>query len=265
MALLIECPECKNRNSLKNPACKCGKNLRKLSHKCYWIEYYESGSRLRERIGHSKLAAENRFREIQTAKAEGRTIRKNKNALITLGNLRDWYLDLSEVKLRRSFSSINKCLRICVAGIGDIPVSQLTQSRLELFRKKRLTEISVRKGRPVQPSTVNRDVANLRAMLNKAVDHSKIDTNPIGRIRHLEENNVRERVLSQDEFESLYLHCPASLKGLVLIAYYLPMRQAEILNLTWQEIDLKRGFIRLGGDRTKNKVGRNIPLHPRII
>ena len=43
------------------------------------------------------------------------------------------------------------------------------------------------------------------------------------------------------------------------------MRQTEILNLTWQEIDLKRGFIRLGGDRTKNKVGRNIPLHPRIV
>ena len=31
------------------------------------------------------------------------------------------------------------------------------------------------------------------------------------------------------------------------------MRQAEILNLTWKEIDLKKGFIRLGGLRTKNK------------
>ena len=194
MALLIECPECKVRNSLKNPACKCGKNLRKESHKCYWIEYYVSGKRRRERIGPSKLGAENRLREVQTAKAEGRTIRKNKNALITLVKLREWYLDLSDVKQRRSFSSIKKCLRICVAGIGDIPVNQLTQSRLELFRKKRLAEISVRKGRPVQPSKVNRDVANLRAMLNKAVLHSKIDTNPIGRIRHLEENNVRERV-----------------------------------------------------------------------
>lgn len=61
--------------------------------------------------------------------------------------------------------------------------------------KMRLTEISIRKGRPVKPSTVNRDVANLRAMLNKAVVHSKIDTNPIGRIRHLEENNVRKRLL----------------------------------------------------------------------
>ena len=43
------------------------------------------------------------------------------------------------------------------------------------------------------------------------------------------------------------------------------MRQTEILNLSWKEIDLRRGFIRLGGDRTKNKVGSKIPLHPRII
>ena len=265
MGILVECPACKIRGGLKRKICKCGHNVQKASSKNYWIEYYLEGKRTRERIGRSKQAAENRLREVQTAKAEGRNIRKNKNSLIILGNLRDWYLDLSEVKQRRSFSSIKKCLRICVDGIGDIPVSQLTQNRLELFRKKRLTEISERKGRPVKPSTVNRDVANLRAMLNKALDHSKIESNLIGRIKQLEENNVRERVLSPEEFETLYLHCPASLKGLVLIAYYLPMRQAEIMNLTWQEIDLKTGFIRLGGERTKNKTGRVIPLHPRIV
>ena len=194
MGILVECPTCKNRGGLKRKLCKCGHNVQKAASKNYWIEYYENGRRVRERIGRSKQAAENRFREVQTAKAEGRNIRKNKNTLITLGNLRDWYLELSEVKQRRSFSSIKKCLRICVDGIGDIPVSQLTQNRLELFRKKRLTEISKRKGRPVKPSTVNRDVTNLKAMLNKALDHSKIETNLIGRVRHLEENNVRERV-----------------------------------------------------------------------
>ena len=265
MGILVECPACKIRGGLNRKVCKCGHNVQKTSSKNYWIEYYYDGRRVRERIGRSKQAAENRFREVQTAKAEGRYIKKNKNETVTIGSLRDWYLDLSEVKQRRSFSSIKKCLRICVDGIGDIPVSQLTQNRLELFRKKRLTEISVRKGRPVKPSTINRDVTNLKAMLNKALDHSKIESNLIVRVKHLEENNVRERLLIPEEFETLYQNCPKSLKGLVLIAYYLPMRQAEILNLTWQEIDLKTGFIRLGGQRTKNKTGRVIPLHPRII
>ena len=265
MGILVECPACRKRGGLKRKICECGYNVQKANSKNYWIDYYEGSIRKRERIGRSKQAAENRLREVQTAKAEGRHIKKNKNETVTIGALRDWYLDLSEVKQRRSFSSIKKCLRICVAGIGDIPVSQLTLNRLELFRKQRLTEISERKGRPVKPSTINRDVANLRAMLNKGLDHSKIESNPIDRIKQLEENNVRQQVLSSEEFESLYLHCPPSLKGIVLMGFYLPMRQAEILNLTWKEIDLKMGFISLGGERTKNKTGRVVPLHPRII
>ena len=42
------------------------------------------------------------------------------------------------------------------------------------------------------------------------------------------------------------------------------MRQAEIINLTWEEIDLKTGFFRLGKERIKNKTPRVIPLHPRV-
>ena len=42
------------------------------------------------------------------------------------------------------------------------------------------------------------------------------------------------------------------------------MRRAEILNLKWEEIDFKSNFIRLGGDRTKNKKVRSIPLNPKV-
>ena len=76
---------------------------RKSNSKNYWIDYYINGKRTRERIGRSKQAAENRLREIQTAKAEGRHIKKNKNSLVTLGSLRDWYLNLDEVKELSSY------------------------------------------------------------------------------------------------------------------------------------------------------------------
>ncbi|MCH2264827.1 MAG: hypothetical protein MK371_08005, partial [SAR86 cluster bacterium] len=103
MGILVECPACKLRGGLKRKICNCGHNVQKANSKNYWIEYYYDGRRVRERIGRSKQAAENRFREIQTAKAEGRHINKNMNSLVTLGVLRDWYLDLPEVKQKRSF------------------------------------------------------------------------------------------------------------------------------------------------------------------
>ena len=56
------------------------------------------------------------------------------------------------------------------------------------------------------------------------------------------------------------MHCTASLKGLILIAYYLRMRHGKNLDLTWGEIDLKTSFIRRGRHCAKNKTGRVIPF-----
>ena len=103
MGILVECPKCKDRGSIKLKVCKCGNQVQKSNSKNYWINYYINGKRTRERIGSSKQAAENRLREIQTAKAEGRHIKKNKNSLVTLGSLRDWYLNLDEVKELSSY------------------------------------------------------------------------------------------------------------------------------------------------------------------
>jgi integrase len=143
-------------------------------------------------------------------------------------------------------------------------VSQLSLGHIEKFRQMRMTE-KTHTGRPAKPSTINRDIANLRAMLNKGVKYSKIDSNPIQSVSMLEENNVRERVLTLEQFQTLLQKCPESIRIQVLIAYHLPMRRSEILNLRWEEIDFKNGFIRLSGDRTKNKSGRVIPLHPVVI
>jgi integrase len=265
MGILVECPMCKIRGGLKRKLCKCGHNVQKAGSKNYWIEYYLVGKRTRERIGMSKQAAENRLREVKTAKAEGRHINKNKNDAITLGQLRDWYLDLSEVKQKRSYSDISFCVSIVVKQIGEnTTASQLELKHIEDFRKHRLRANSKR-GRATKPATINRNVANFRAMLHRAVDYGELEINPIGRIKQLEENNIRERVLSQNEFNKLLSNCNGDIKGFVLIAYYLPMRQEEITNLTWGEIDFKHGFIRLGVNRTKNKTVRSIPMHPKII
>ena len=265
MGILVECPACKIRGGLKRKLCKCGYNVQKAHSKNYWIEYYLNGKRTRERVGRSKQAAENRIREIQTAKAEGRHINKNKNSLVNLGNLRDWYLDLPEVMQKRSFRHIQTSINIVVSHVGQkLSLSQLGPEDIEKFRKIRLRENTLW-GRPAKPATVNRNVANFRAMLNRAVDYGKLEINPIGRIKQLEENNIRERVLSQDEFERLLSNCHGEIKGCVLIAYYLPMRQEEIVDLTWEEIDFKHGFIRLGANRTKTKTVRSIPMHQKII
>ena len=51
---------------------------------------------------------------------------------------------------------------------------------------------------------------------------------------------------------------------MTLVAFYLCMRQREILELTWDKVDFERNFIRLAGADTKNGSKRRIPIHPRV-
>ena len=48
------------------------------------------------------------------------------------------------------------------------------------------------------------------------------------------------------------------------MAYCVEMRKDEITRLTWPEVDLKKGFVRLPAERTKTDSSRNIPIHPEV-
>jgi integrase len=49
-----------------------------------------------------------------------------------------------------------------------------------------------------------------------------------------------------------------------LVAYHLGLRYGEIVNLTWDRVDLKGGFITLRAQDTKNKTARKVPLTPEL-
>ena len=90
-------------------------------------------------------------------------------------------------------------------------------------------------------------------MFNRAIRYDKLKENPVGRVKKLPENNVRMKILSLEEFERLYCQCPLHLKSVVLVAYFTGMRRSEILNLTWGDVDLNNGFVRLKAEVTKTK------------
>jgi integrase len=267
MGLLVECPKCSHRNSLKTDDCKkCGRNVKKASGKTYWIEYYFEGSRKRERVGPSKAAAEQRLREVLKARTEERYIDTDKAARTTLEELSSWYLQLPEVRAKKSYRRDQEFVRHLHRLLGaSTKLKDLTAGKVETYQQTRLAEPSPRHlGQNVRPATVNKEVMCLKTILNRAVRHGRLDQNPVAKARKLPENNVRMRILSQEEFKRLLAACADHLKPVVLTAYYTGMRKSEILRLTWDEIDLKTGFIRLAARRTKTNAARSIPLHPYV-
>ena len=142
-------------------------------------------------------------------------------------------------------------------------VNELTTNFVEAYRQERLKQKALGK-RLVRPATVNRETACLRHAFNLASQEELINEVPF-RIKSLKEDNVRDRVLSDDKFRKLVGCCPPHLARIVVFAYYTAMRKGEILSLDWSEVDLDEGFIYLKGSKTKSGEGRMVPLNNEVV
>lgn len=118
--------------------------------------------------------------------------------------------------------------------------------------------INARFEEKAKAATINRELSALRRAFHLAMQSGKID-----RIPHfpmLREHNIREGFFTHDEFLALRNALPVHLHGLVTIAYRFGLRKGELLNLTWDRVNLKEGVIRLEGKDTKSGKGRTIIL-----
>jgi len=260
--------ECKRRNGGKEKVCKkCGFHLAKFSRRVYWIEYRDPDNRLRrERIGSNKSAAEHRLRDVESALVEGRYIKKSPDACTLFKTLANWYLELPEVKAKRSYDRDCRSLKLLLPFFGEMLLKDIIPAQVEAYKQKRLAQPSGRTPQYLtKPATVNRELACLKTIFNKAVINGKAEKNPAARVKSLKENNERDRILSKEEYDRLSLSSPIYLKPIIKLAYQTGMRQGERLNLTWDRVDLKERFIHLRPEDTKTNEGRSVPLNKELF
>ena len=277
---MIECPgavpdengktgrRCRKRNPLGTKTCSnCGQSLKRGGGLVYWIEWREEGRKKRQRIGPSKEAAELRLGEIRKALVEERHIDRDKGARMCLGELVRWYLSLPEVQAKKSYKRDQQLLAAITRYLGEKTlVKDISEGLMDGYATQRLSEDSpARKGEKIKPATVNKERMQLNTALNRAVSHRKLIINPLsGKMKKLNEDNIRERVLTEGEFEQLLGFLSSPLREMTLVAYYLGMRQREIVELNWDQMDLDRNIIGISGENPKTGFKRRIPIHPRV-
>ena len=114
---------------------------------------------------------------------------------------------------------------------------------------------------PTKSASVNRELAVFKTIFNQALKTDKAEKNPAQGVRLLKENNERNRILSPDEYVRLLALCPAHIKPVVKVAYHPGMRQGEIFNFTWGQVDVKGAFVKLAPEPGKRNDGRLAPLN----
>lgn len=135
--------------------------------------------------------------------------------------------------------------------LGDVLLEDVRPALLSRYKSERLLTITKRGG-PVSPDTVRKELSLLRQIFNVAIDEWELcKENPVRKIiRSLPQEEKRVRYVLPEEAEKLRFTIPVWLKPLVITACQTGLRRRNLVNLTVQQLDLTSNRIII--ERTKN-------------
>jgi len=167
------------------------------------------------------------------------------------------YLELEGVKKLRSYRDRVHTVQLqLIPFFGKKPLNEILPEDVEAYRAQRIR----RDGRKPSLGTINNDHIILKHVFSVAERRALVSMNPAKKVPIPDANNERDRVLTEDEWHRLYESAAPHIKPILLIAYQLGPRLGEIMKLTWDRVDLQRGFIKLRSTDTKTKEARLVPL-----
>jgi len=219
----------------------------------YYVVYFINGKRRKEAIGKDKKLAEAVLHKRLTEIAENRYLDKRKEEKIRFEDFADQYLNTHCKNNNRSWQKSDKInIKDLKRYFSGRYLYEITPLDVEKFKSEKTKE-------NLSHASINRRLACLKSLFNRAIEWGKATQNPVRKIKLFKENNQRLRYLEQEEIVRLLTNCPEHLKPIVALALNTGMRRGEILNLKWRDIDIKREVIYLLD--TKNKERREVPMN----
>jgi integrase len=224
----------------------------------WYTQFWHEGRRYTKSWGTiSKTVAREKDSKFKTEIREGKGQQKAKRILFE--HFAEKYLEVAKTtKKVNSYNRNTSSVEMLKPFFNGKLIHEITPFMAEQYKK-------ARKEVGKMPATINRDLATLNNMLNKAVDWGYLPHNPISRVKKLQENNEKMWVLSFDEEQALLKACDERpqrkkyLKDLVLLALNTGLREAELFNLRKLNVDMKKGYIRVVD--TKNNENRLVPTN----
>ena len=224
----------------------------KRGEKWYIYTCYR-GKVVRRAVGPDKKQAEKVLKKVETKLIENKWFDIKKEHKIKFSQVSEEFLEKYSKVNKRSWKRDQLSISHLDKFFGSKYIYEIKEKEIEEYKKERLlTEIKY--------STVNRELACLKTILNKAKEWGYIDVVP--KIKLFKENNQRVRYLTDEEEKKLLEVSPEPLKSIILVALNTGMRQGEILNLKWRDIDIKEGLIIIQDSKSKEK--RILPMNETV-
>ena len=163
-------------------------------------------------------------------------------------------------------------------GLGDIPLSELTESKISAFLDERKRFGSHRPESPDYPGLNEETMRHIHRLLQQCLDQAVRDglmtDNPARAFHYSKPKKVSANVLTPLEIED-YLDAAERLGYLpmFLLALTVGLRQGELIALTWSDLDVKQQTLTIAEKRAVERrelveyggETRTIVLTPEVV
>jgi integrase len=177
-------------------------------------------------------------------------------APLTFDTMAQTYLQDYVLQRFRTLSTARPRVEHLRGFLGGWPAEAITADAIRRYQLHRREQ-------GAEAATINRETSALSRMFHLAIRRGQLERMPLFPNR-LQENPPRQGFFEHEEYLKVRRHLPATFQDVLDFAYYSGWRRNEILFLTWDEVDLSGGVIRLSPLRSKTRTGRVLPISPPL-
>jgi len=165
------------------------------------------------------------------------------------------WLEIYSKQNKRSWARDELSVRHLKRFFGGKILQDIGPEDIERFK-------AARKAEGVTPATVNRELACLKTIFNKAIEWGRVESSPAAKVKKFREQNQKERILTENEARRLLEACGPGLRPIIIIGLNTGMRKDEILALKWANIDFAKAHIFI--EDSKSGRSRYVPMNLQV-
>lgn len=117
------------------------------------------------------------------------------------------------------------------------------------------------------PKGVYNYLRALKAMWNKLMKWNYVSSNPFNAVELPKRQTLKPVFLTEELLEKIIVHIDIEvIRDIVITTFYTGTRRGEVVNITWNDVNLAKEIITIGSNtfETKTRKQRVVPMHPKV-